>query len=200
MLSSDRISSESMNFRALFVILCIVFAGCQFTGAEVFAQTDTTTEEDVVENEEPQATADEESSADSELDLKQEREKTLQEIPDIREKAQSLIRDFVDRSDTDQLSLEEIEGIRAELIGEQIERMGEGESTEQTASNVPGESEASIDETLAEISEVKDRVKDLITDFQGRNGESTEEYSEPEDSEPIEQIKEVVAPPETESE
>ncbi|MXX95257.1 MAG: hypothetical protein F4Y65_06200 [Gammaproteobacteria bacterium] len=189
-----------MNFRALFVILCIVFVGCQFTGAEVIAQTDTTTEEDVVENEEPQATADEESSADSELDLKQEREKTLQEIPDIREKAQSLIRDFVDRSDTDQLSLEEIEAIRAELIGEQTEQMGEGESTEQTASNIPAESEASIDETLAEIPEVKDRVKDLITDFQGRNGESTEEYSEPEDSEPEEQTEEVVAPPETESE
>ncbi|MCY3626778.1 MAG: hypothetical protein F4039_06990 [Gammaproteobacteria bacterium] len=200
MLSSDRISGESMNFRALFVILCIVFVGCQFTGAEVIAQTDTTTEEDVVENEEPQATADEESSADSELDLKQEREKTLQEIPDIREKAQSLIRDFVDRSDTDQLSLEEIEAIRAELIGEQTEQMGEGESTEQTASNIPAESEASIDETLAEIPEVKDRVKDLITDFQGRNGESTEEYSEPEDSEPEEQTEEVVAPPETESE
>ncbi|MDE0092924.1 MAG: hypothetical protein OXO49_00230 [Gammaproteobacteria bacterium] len=200
MLSSDRISGESMNFRALFVILCIVFVGCQFTGAEVIAQTDTTTEEDVVENEEPQATADEESSADSDLDLKQEREKTLQEIPDIREKAQSLIRDFVDRSDTDQLSLEEIEAIRAELIGEQTEQMGEGESTEQTASNIPAESEASIDETLAEIPEVKDRVKDLITDFQGRNGESTEEYSEPEDSEPEEQTEEVVAPPETESE
>jgi len=189
-----------MSFRALFVILCIVFVGCQFTGVELLAQTDTTTEEEVVENKEPQATADEESSTDSELDLKQEREKTLQEIPDIREKAQSLIRDFVDRSSTDQLSLEEVEAIRSELIGEQTERMGEGESTEQTASNVPAESEASIDETLAEIPEVKDRVKDLITDFQGRNGESTKEYSEPEDSEPIEQIKEVVAPPETESE
>lgn len=200
MLSSDRISSESMNFRALFVILCIVFVGCQFTGAEVIAQTDTTTEEDVVENEEPQATADEESSADSELDLKREREKTLQEIPDIREKAQSLIRDFVDRSDTDQLSLEEIEAIRAELIGEQTEQMGEGEPIEQTASNIPAESEASIDETLAEIPEVKDRVKDLITDFQGRNGESTEEYSELEASEPEEQTEEVVAPRETESE
>lgn len=200
MLSSDRISSESMNFRAFFVILCIVFVSCQFTGVELFAQTDTTTEEKVVENEEPQATADEESSADSELDLKQEREKTLQEIPDIREKAQSLIRDFVDRSSTDQLSLEEVEAIRVELIGEQTEQMGEGESTEQTASNVPAESEASIDETLAEIPEVKDRVKDLITDFQGRNGESTEEYSELEDSEPEEQTEEVVAPPETESE
>lgn len=199
MLCSDQISRESMNFRALFVILCIVFVGCQFTGVELFAQTDTTTEEEVVENEEPQATADEESSADSELDLKQEREKTLKEIPDIREKAQSLIRDFVDRSDTDQLSLEEIEAIRSELVLEQTELTGEGESTEQTASNDPAESEVSIDETLAEIPEVKDRVKNLITDFQGRNEESTEEHLEPEDSEPEEQTEKVDVPPETES-
>lgn len=200
MLCSDQLSRESMIFRALFVTLCIVFVSCQFTGVELFAQTDTTTDEEAVENEEPQATADEESSADSELDLKQEREKTLQEIPDIREKAQSLLRDFVDRSDTDQLSLEEIEAIRTELVGEPTELTGEGEPTEQTASNVPVESEVSIDETLAEIPEVKDRVKDLITNFQGRNGESTEEYPEPEDSEPEEQTEEVVVPPETESE
>ena len=182
MLIEVRLLSALKKLCTVFGTGLLVFFCFHVNTVELLAQE---AEEVETENESDQVEelpADE-SSTLSEADLKLEREKTFEEIPDVREKAQTLIRDFVDRTNTDQLDLAEIEAMRAEreeYVEEQTEKLVESEgSTEAAESTLPDVPEASIDETLAEIPEVKGRVQSLIADFEGRNGVSNEEKPEP---------------------